>query len=97
MNIGANDVANNVGPAVGAGAISLMWAIVLAAIFEFAGAVIAGGEVVKTVKNGIIDISAFNDVNLFIYAMLSALLAAAIWLNVATYLRAPVSTTHSIV
>ena len=97
LNIGANDVANNVGPAVGAGAISLIAAVILAAFFESAGAIIAGGEVVKTVKKWIIDIGGFTDVNLYIYAMLSALLAAAAWLNIATYLKAPVSTTHSIV
>lgn len=97
INIGANDVANNVGPAVGAKAITLFWAVIMAACFESLGAIIAGGEVVKTVKDGIIDISGFSDPNLFIYAMLSALLAAALWLNIATYFKAPVSTTHSIV
>lgn len=97
MNIGANDVANNVGPAVWAGAITLGGAVILAAFFESAGAIIAGGAVVKTVKNGIIDISGFTDPNLYIYCMLAALLSAALWLNIATYLKAPVSTTHSIV
>ena len=97
MNIGANDVANNVWPAVGAGAITLVGAVILAAFFESAGAIIAGGEVVKTIKKGIIDIDGFSDVNLYVYAMMSALLSAALWLNVATYLKAPVSTTHSIV
>jgi len=98
MNIGANDVANNVGPAVGSKAMTMTMAIVIAAIFEAAGALIAGGEVVKTIKNGIIDISAFGaDVDPFIWAMMAALLAAALWLNLATMMRAPVSTTHSIV
>ena len=98
MNIGANDVANNVGPAVGSKALTLTTAIIIAAIFEAAGALIAGGEVVKTIKKGIIDISAFGgNADPFIWAMMAALLAAALWLNFATMMRAPVSTTHSIV
>jgi PiT family inorganic phosphate transporter len=98
MNIGANDVANNVGPAVGSKALTMFGAIVIAAIFEASGALIAGGDVVKTIKKGIIDIAAFDgDVNSFIWAMMAALLAAAAWLNFATYVKAPVSTTHSIV
>ena len=98
MNIGANDVANNVGPAVGSKAMTLTTAIIIAAIFEGAGAIIAGGEVVKTIKKGIIDISAFGgNADPFIWAMMAALLAAALWLNFATMMRAPVSTTHSIV
>jgi len=98
MNIGANDVANNVGPAVGSKALTMGGAIVIAAIFEAAGAFIAGGDVVSTIKNGIIDINSFGtDINAFIWAMMAALLAAALWLNLATYFKAPVSTTHSIV
>jgi len=98
MNIGANDVANNVGPAVGSKALTMGGAIIIAAIFEAGGAFIAGGEVVKTIKKGIIDISMFGgDTNAFIWAMMAALLAAALWLNFATYFKAPVSTTHSIV
>ncbi|NCO01265.1 MAG: inorganic phosphate transporter [Epsilonproteobacteria bacterium] len=98
MNIGANDVANNVGPAVGSKALTLTTAIIIAAIFEASGALIAGGEVVETIKKGIIDISAFNgNADHFIWAMMAALLAAALWLNFATMMRAPVSTTHSIV
>jgi len=98
MNIGANDVANNVGPAVGSKALTMGGAIVIAAIFEAAGALIAGGEVVKTIKKGIIDISAFGaNTDSFIWAMMAALLAAAVWLNFATMAKAPVSTTHSIV
>ncbi len=97
MNIGANDVANNVGPAVGSKALTMFGAIVIAAIFEASGALIAGGDVVKTIKKGIIDISAFSNVDVFIWAMMAALLAAALWLNIATYFKAPVSTTHSIV
>jgi len=97
MNIGANDVANNVGPAVGSGAISLMGAIVIAAIFEAAGALIAGGDVVGTIKKGIIDPNLIANTRVFIWIMLAALLAGAIWLNLATAMGAPVSTTHSIV
>nr|WP_321266355.1 inorganic phosphate transporter [uncultured Sulfurimonas sp.] len=98
MNIGANDVANNVGPAVGSKALTLTTAIIIAAVFEASGALIAGGEVVKTIKKGIIDISAFGgNADPFIWAMMAALLAAALWLNFATMMRAPVSTTHSIV
>jgi PiT family inorganic phosphate transporter len=98
MNIGANDVANNVGPAVGSKALTMTTAIVIAAIFEASGALIAGGDVVKTIKKGIIDISAFGgNADPFIWAMMAALLAAALWLNFATMMKAPVSTTHSIV
>ena len=97
MNIGANDVANNVGPAVGSGALTLFWAIVIAATFEAAGALIAGGDVVKTIKKGIIDPAMIDNPQVFIWAMSAALLSAAIWLNLATSIGAPVSTTHSIV
>jgi len=97
LNIGANDVANNIGPAVGSGALTLSVAIVLAFIFESSGALIAGGDVVKTIKKGIIDPSMIPDTQTFVWAMLAALLAAAVWLNIATALGAPVSTTHSIV
>ena len=98
MNIGANDAANNVGPLVGSGAVTLGGAIFIAFIFEFLGAFIAGGDVVGTIKDGIVSQDAFaNNRMIFIYAMSASLLAGAIWLNIATYLRAPVSTTHSIV
>lgn len=98
MNIGANDVANNVGPAVGSKAMTMGWAIIIAMIFEAGGAFIAGGDVVSTIKKGIIDIEAFGeDTDSFLWAMMAALLAAALWLNLATIARAPVSTTHSIV
>lgn len=97
VNIGANDVANNVGPAVGSKALSMTGAILIAAIFEAAGALIAGGTVVGTIKNGIINPNSIGDTETFIWVMMAALLAGAIWLNLATYLGAPVSTTHSIV
>jgi PiT family inorganic phosphate transporter len=97
MNIGANDVANNVGPAVGSHAITLTGAILIAAFFEAGGALIAGGDVVGTIKSGIIDPDLVADRNTFIWLMIAALLAAAVWLNFATAIGAPVSTTHSIV
>lgn len=97
LNIGANDVANNVGPAVGSKALTLGGALVIAAIFEAAGAIIAGGEVVGTIRNGIIDPGKIVSTDAFLWVMMAALLAAAIWLNIATALGAPVSTTHSIV
>ena len=97
INIGANDVANNVGPAVGSGALSLGAAVVIAAVFEAGGAIIAGGDVVSTIKGGIIDPSTLEDGRAFVWLMTAALLAGALWLNLATWMGAPVSTTHSIV
>jgi len=97
INIGANDVSNNVSPTVGSGAISLKHAILIAAVFEVAGALIAGGDVLCTIKKEIIDPSMFSDSMVFIYVMSAALLSSALWLHFATWLRAPVSTTHSIV
>lgn len=97
MNIGANDVANNVGPAVGSQAITLTGAIFIAAFFEAGGALVAGGDVVGTIKSGIIDPDLVADRDTFIWIMIAALLAAAVWLNFATAIGAPVSTTHSIV
>jgi PiT family inorganic phosphate transporter len=96
--IGANDVANAMGTSVGSGAITVKQAILIAAIFEFAGAFIAGGNVTKTIRKGIIDPSSIaGSPELLVYGMLAALLAAAIWLMVASYRGWPVSTTHSIV
>lgn len=97
MNIGANDVANNVGPAVGSKALTMMGALVIAAVFEAAGALIAGGDVVNTISKGIVSPESFSDQSIFVSAMLAALLAAALWVNLATLIGAPVSTTHSIV
>jgi PiT family inorganic phosphate transporter len=97
LNIGANDVANNVGPAVGSKALTLTGAIVIAAIFEASGALIAGGDVVGTIKKGIIDPALIANTDVFIWLMMAALLAGALWLNFATAVGAPVSTTHSIV
>ena len=96
--IGANDVANAVCTAVGAKAITIMQAVIIAGIFEFAGAVLAGGQVTSTIRSGIIDASQFvQNPNYLVYGMLAALLAAGIWLLVASKFGWPVSTTHSIV
>ncbi len=97
MNIGANDVANNVGPAVGSQSITMWQAIIIAAIFESAGALIAGGDVVSTIKKGIIDPTLISNGDVFVWLMMAALLAGALWLNIATIIGVPVSTTHSIV
>jgi len=97
-NIGANDVANSMADAVGSKAISLFWAVVLAGIFEFCGAVFVGSHVTNTIRKGIIDTQVFShEPMLLAYGMLSALLAAALWLNMASFMGMPVSTTHSIV
>ncbi|SES36358.1 inorganic phosphate transporter, PiT family [Tranquillimonas rosea] len=97
LNIGANDVANNVGPAVGANALSMAGAIAIAAVFESAGALLAGGDVVATISSGIIDPASVADARVFTWAMIAALLSAAVWVNTATWIGAPVSTTHSVV
>lgn len=97
LNIGANDVANNMGPAVGGKVLTVAAAVTIAAICESAGALLAGGDVVRTVSKGIIAPGGAIDVDAFRTLMLSALLAAALWINLATILGAPVSTTHSIV
>ena len=96
--IGANDVANAMGTSVGSGAITVKQAIVIAAIFEFAGAFIAGGNVTATIRKGIIDpTSVVNQPEILVFGMLAALLAAAIWLMIASSRGWPVSTTHTIV
>ena len=96
--IGANDVANAMGTSVGSNAITIKQAIIIAMIFEFAGAYLAGGEVTSTIRKGIIDTAYFaNSPELLVYGMISALLAAGIWLILASALGWPVSTTHSII
>jgi len=96
--IGANDVANAMATSVGSRALTIKQAIVIAAIFEFAGAVLAGGEVTSTIRKGIVDTSSISDQpELLIYGMLASLLAAGIWLLIASRKGWPVSTTHSIV
>lgn len=97
LNIGANDVANNMGPAVGANALSMGGAIAIAAVFESAGALIAGADVVSTVATGIIAPDTLATPMMFIWAMMAALLASALWVNLATWIGAPVSTTHAVV
>ncbi|SOE01324.1 inorganic phosphate transporter [Caenispirillum bisanense] len=97
LNIGANDVANNVGPAVGSRALTMVGALVVAAVFEALGALVAGADVVSTISKGIVDPSALADSQVFVRAMMSALLAGALWINLATAIGAPVSTTHSVV
>ncbi|MUP04876.1 inorganic phosphate transporter [Agrobacterium vitis] len=97
LNIGANDVTNNVGAAVGARAMTMTGALVMAAFFEIAGAMIAGSEVTDTISSGILAPSLVGNPQTFIWIMMAALLAAALWINLATWANAPVSTTHSIV
>jgi len=96
LNVGANDVANNMGPAVGSRALTMLGALVIAAIFEAAGALLAGGDVVNTVARDLL-VSPDMDANTFVLVMMAALLASALWVNLATYIGAPVSTTHAVV
>ena len=96
--IGANDVANAMGTSVGSGAVTIKQAVIIAVIFEFSGAILAGGEVTATIRKGILDTALFvNDPHLLVYGMLASLLAAGTWLLIASSLGWPVSTTHSIV
>jgi inorganic phosphate transporter, PiT family len=97
-NIGANDVANAMGTSVGSKALTFKQAIMIAAVAEFVGAFFVGGEVSDTIRKGMLDPSVFEAVPYhLVYGMISALLAAALWLHIASYLGWPVSTTHSIV
>ncbi len=97
-NIGANDVGNAMGTAVGSQAVSLRKAVLLAAVFEFAGAFLVGGHVTNTVRKGIVSPSVFADSpDIFVLGMLAALLASGLWLHIATFMGLPVSTTHSII
>ncbi|MCJ7592664.1 MAG: inorganic phosphate transporter, partial [Woeseiaceae bacterium] len=96
--IGANDVANAMATSVGSKALTIKQAIMVAAIFEFLGAVLAGGEVTATIRSGIVDAELLSDSpDLLIYGMLASLLAAGTWLLIASRNGWPVSTTHSIV
>lgn len=97
MNIGANDVANNMSPAVGSRTMTIGVAVLIAAICEAAGALLAGGDVVNTVSSGIVDPQRMGSPTDFMIAMAAALFAAALWINLATVIGAPVSTTHSVV
>ncbi|MCH9611182.1 MAG: hypothetical protein S4CHLAM81_14410 [Chlamydiales bacterium] len=97
-NIGANDVANAVGPAVGSGSLTLLQAVIVAAIFEFLGAFLLGANVSETLESGIVNPTLFDGhVQDYIYGMLAALIATGVWLQVASYFGWPVSTTHTIV
>ncbi len=96
--VGANDVANAMGTSVGSKAITVKQAIIIAIIFEFSGALLAGGEVTATIRKGILDAALFSEnPQLLVYGMLASLLAAGFWLLIASSLGWPVSTTHSIV
>ena len=103
-NIGANDVANAMGTSVGSRALTLKQAVILAAIFEFCGAFFAGDAVTDTVRKGILSVD-FEDTDLvteafandLMYAFIAAMMAAAVWLTIATRFGLPVSTTHSII
>ena len=97
-NIGANDVANAVGTSVGSGALTLKQAVIIAAIFEFAGAFFLGGSVSETVESGIVKPELFSGEMMgYVYGMLASLLAAGVWIQIASYFGLPVSTTHSII
>lgn len=98
IGIGANDVANAMGTSVGSKALTVKQAIIIAMIFEFAGAYLAGGEVTDTIRKGVIETSLFaHQPDVLVYGMMSALLAAGTWLLLASYMGWPVSTTHSII
>lgn len=97
IDIWANDIANNMWPAVWSKAISIKWAIIIAAIFEAAWVILAWWDVVNTISKWIIDPNWIKNTFQFIAIMISTLAWAAIWVNIATYFKAPVSTTHSIV
>jgi inorganic phosphate transporter, PiT family len=98
IGIGANDVANAMGTSVGSKALTVKNAIIIAMIFEFAGAYLAGGEVTDTIRKGVIETALFeNQPDILVYGMMSSLLAAGTWLLLASYMGWPVSTTHSII
>jgi len=96
--IGANDVANSFGTVVGSKVLTLRQTVIVAAIFEFSGAFLVGSHVTDTIRKGIVEISLYTDEpGVLMLGMLSALIGSAIWLIIASYLKLPVSTTHSIV
>ncbi|MCD6120613.1 MAG: inorganic phosphate transporter [Spirochaetales bacterium] len=95
-NIGANDVANSMGTSVGSGALTLKKAVIIAGVFEFLGAFLVGKHVTNTISKGIVNPALF-ELNIFAIGMLSSLIAASLWVTIATYLGLPVSTTQSIV
>lgn len=97
LNVGANDVANNMGPAVGAKALTMVAALAIAAVFDAAGALLAGGAVVDTVANDLLAFEVGVSGTTLILVMIAGLLAGALWINASTFLGTPVSTTHSLV
>lgn len=98
INIGANDVANSMATSVASGALTIKKAVVVAALCNILGAVLVGSHVAETIRKGLVDPSRFSDkVMLFIFGMLASVLGSALWVNIATYLKLPVSTTHSII
>ncbi len=98
INIGANDVANAMATSVASGALTIKRAVVVAGICDVLGAVLVGSHVANTIRKGLIDPMQFNDrQTLFIFGMLAAVLGSALWVNLATYFKLPVSTTHSII
>lgn len=97
-NIGANDVGNNMGTSVSAGSISYKNAVIVAVVFEFLGALLVGGHVVKTIKGNIVDFSYFQSTpEIFVYGMFAVIISAGIWITIATCFKLPISTTHSII
>ena len=97
LNIGANDVANNMSPAVGSRVFTITTAVAVAALFEAAGAILAGGDVVTTISSRLITPEVTADAGAIVTLMVAALFAGALWINLATWIGAPVSTTHSVV
>ena len=96
-NIGANDVANSMGTSVGSRALTMKKAVLIAGIMEFSGAIFFGKEVTETIRKGIVDPSLIGEPRILAIGALSALLAASLWITLATWAKLPVSTTHSIV
>ncbi len=97
INIGANDVANNMGPVVGARALPMAGALAAAAVAEVAGALLGGSEVVTTVSTRLIDPNSISEARVLVQAMMAAMVASALWVNIATWIGAPVSTTQTII
>jgi len=98
INIGANDVANAMATSVASGALTIKRAVVVAGVCDILGAVLVGSHVANTIRKGLIDPLQFSDrQNLFLFGMLAAVLGSALWVNIATYFKLPVSTTHSII
>jgi len=98
VNIGANDVANSMATSVASGALTIKKAVFVAAFFDVIGAILVGAHVANTIRKGLVDPLHFAETpNLFLYGMLAAVLGSALWVNIATYFKLPVSTTHSIV